>query len=101
MRAQQSVNFVNVTATIVGTFRLEGGRYQVTMVGTSGTLSLEILGPDDSTYVIMKDTLGNAVTNSSLGTVSIQTVDCPPGEYKFTGSSPVGAYASIVRVPSE
>jgi hypothetical protein len=49
----------------------------------------------------MKDTLGNAVTNSSLGTLSVQTVDCPPGQYELIGSSPVGAYASIVRVPSE
>lgn len=101
MRAQESRQFLNFSSSPQGPFFLTGGRYLVVMKGTSGTCSLEILGPDDSTYVIMKDTLGNAVTNASLGTLSIQTVDCPPGEYELIGSSPVGAYVTITRVPSE
>ena len=100
MRAQESVTFTSFSTT-QGPFFLRGGRYTVAMVVTSGTCSLEILGPDGSTYVIMNDTLGNAVTNASLATYSIQTVDCPPGEYQFAGSSPVAANASVVRVPSE
>lgn len=84
-----------------GPFVLNGGRYVVTMVGTSGTLSLKTLGPDGSTFIICKDIAGNAVTNGSLATASFNTVDLPPGQYEFAGSSPVAAFANVVRCPGE
>lgn len=105
MRAQESKLFNGIAnagfSTTQGPFRLEGGRYVVLMVGTSGTLSLEILGPDGSTFIIVTDNEGNAVTNASLGTASLNQVDLPPGQYQFAGSSPVAAYAQVVRCPIE
>lgn len=101
MRAQEAKLFSNFSSSPQGPFRLEGGRYVVCMVGTSGTLSLEILGPDGSTYIICKDIAGVAVTNAALGTASFNTVDLPPGQYEFIGASPVGAYAEVVRCPGD
>ena len=100
MRAPESHAFSDFSTT-QGPFQLYGGRYVVTMVGTSGTLSLKVLGPDNSTFIITKDIAGNAVTNGSLGTASFNTVDLPPGQYEFAGSSPVAAYASIARCPGD
>jgi hypothetical protein len=100
MRAQESFLFSNFTTT-QGPFTLRGGRYVVTMKGTSGTLSLQVLAADGTTFVIAKDIAGNAVTNASLATATFFTVDLPPISAEFAGSSPVGAYASIVRVPEE
>jgi hypothetical protein len=105
MRAQEAVLFNGTGSGFTGTptasFKLLGGRYVVCMVGTSGTLSLKILGPDGSTYIICKDIAGNAVTNGSLATASFNTVDLPPGQYEFDGTSPVAAYAEIVRCPGD
>ena len=101
MRAQEGVIFKNFSSSPQGPFKLLGGRYVVTMVGTSGTLSLEVLGPDGSTYIICKDIANNAVTNGSLATATFNTVDLPPCQCEFIGSTPVGAFASIVRVPQD
>ncbi len=100
MRATEAKLFSNFSTT-QGPFKLEGGRYVVCMVGTSGTLSLKTLGPDGTTYIICTDIAGNAVTNAALATASFNTVDLPPGQYEFAGSSPVGAYANVVRCPGE
>lgn len=89
------------TGSPTATFKLEGGRYVVCMVGTSGTLSLEMLGPDGTTFIICKDIAGNAITNGSLATASFNTVDLPPGQYVFAGTSPVAAFAQITRCPGE
>ena len=101
MRAPESHVFSNFSSSPTATFPLYGGRYVVTMVGTSGTLSLKVLGPDNSTFIITKDIAGNAVTNGSLGTATFNTVDLPPGQYQFAGSSPVAAYASVARCPGD
>ena len=102
MSATDGVIFSGVAlagfSTTQGPFNLKGGRYVVCMVGTSGTLSLKTLGPDNSTFIICKDIAGNAVTNGSLATASFNTVDLPAGQYQFSGSSPVAAFASAARV---
>lgn len=100
MRASDGFTFLNFTTT-QGPFVLEGGRYVVLMVGTSGTLSLKMLGPDGTTFIICKDIAGSAVTNGALATASFNTVDLPPGQFEFAGTSPVGAYANIYRCPGD
>lgn len=77
----------------VGPFRLTAGVYLLAVSGTfnSGSVSLQLLGPDGSTYL----TVGSAVT--SAGTA--QPLYCPDGQYQLAVSgSPSAMYASVSRI---
>lgn len=94
--AYESHAFSNFSTTQTFTVN-NGGRFMVNMMGTSGTLSLKRIGPDGSTAIICKDVTGTAITNGSLGTASTALADLAPGQYNFSGSTPVGAYAEVIR----
>jgi hypothetical protein len=96
--ATEAQSFTGISSSPTATFGLKGGQYQVTMLGTSGSLSLQGLGPDGSTFITMNDVNGHAVTNSSLGTASTTVVELPAGQYQFAGTSPVGATAGVARI---
>lgn len=100
MRATESITFKNFSTT-QGPFTLLGGRYLVTMLGTSGSLSFEYLGPDGSTWIVPNSLAGAATTNSSLGTPGSYVVPVSAGQYRFAGTSPVGAYAQVTRIPQD
>jgi hypothetical protein len=62
-------------STTSGTFILQGGKYAMDTIGTSfGSVTLQRLGPDGSTYV----TAATAVVANGAA-----TVDLPPGIYKL------------------
>ncbi len=64
----------NISAT-TGTFILQGGKYAMDVIGTSfGSVTLQRLGPDGSTYV----TAATAVVANGAA-----TLDLPPGLYKL------------------
>ena len=110
MRAPDSVTYSNFTAD-QGPFQLEGGKYLFGGVASSwGTLTLERLGPDGSTYVSVKaiyekadGTGGTAdpLVTSQLGANGAIVIDLPPGQYKIVASSVTAAYAEVTRVPGE
>lgn len=63
----------NISSTTAA-FQLAGGLYGVTVVATNyGTVTLQILGPDDSTYL-------TAMTAFSAN--GYATANLPPGKYK-------------------
>lgn len=84
--------FSNIGATTAA-FSLLGGKYAIAAAATgSGTMGLQILGPDGSTF-IAAHTAFAAVTGYIV-------VDLPPGQYKFVIATFTAVYASIVRIPT-
>lgn len=68
------VTFSNISAT-TASFHLAGGTYHITVVGaTFGTVTLQVLGGDGSTY------LTAATAFAANGAVS---VNLAPGTYRF------------------
>lgn len=108
MRAQQSFQWSNITATAVPTsppgcgnkysnsFSLNaGGIYQLSAVATTfGTgAQLNAVGPDGATLLPV---------SSSLTANGGQTLDLPPGAYVLTLTGTfVGFYATLTRLPEE
>ncbi len=76
----------------IGPFQLLGGKYFLSSSSSGGTnsVTVELLGPDGSTYI----PCGAAQTNT------YGTYDLPPGTYKIIGGA---AYAtgqgSLIKVP--
>lgn len=83
------VKFSNISAT-TSAFQLGGGWYTVACIGSSfGTVTLQILGPDGSTYM-------TALTAFSANGIS--TVQLPPGQYKVAITTTTGVYFSITPI---
>ncbi|HTV31094.1 MAG TPA: hypothetical protein VMF32_25395 [Xanthobacteraceae bacterium] len=97
--ATESHLFSNFAAT-QGPFVLKGGVYSFRASGTwnSGSLALNALGPDGSTYVPTKNLFGTAASLSANG--AVDGIYLPPGEYQLavTGS-PSALYAVVGSVP--
>lgn len=77
--------------------RFQGGKAQHAVVASSfdgGTVTLEGLGPDGSTYVEIA---------TGLTANGVQTVDIPPGQYRATvsGTSTATAalYSTLIGIP--
>lgn len=95
MRATDGVTFSNIGTGDTAGFVLDGGLYAlVANAGTwdSGSVVLDILGPDKSTYI---------ATSASLGANGIVTVELPPGEFQLAVTTTTGVYAQVTRVPGE
>ena len=89
--AEDGVSFKNISAT-TATFNLLGGRYYFSVIATgSGSITLEIQGPDGSTFV----TAATAVT--ATGAV---VVELPPGLYKFVIVTLTAIYIQLARIPT-
>jgi hypothetical protein len=87
-----AVSFSNISATTAA-FSLRGGRYAVMANATgSGTMGLQMLSPDGSTFV--------AVHTAFAAVTGFATVDLPPGTYKFVLATFTAVYASICRIPT-
>jgi hypothetical protein len=70
----QNQAFSNINAT-TSSFQLYGGEYAVDVIGsTFGTVTLQRLGPDGSTWL-------TALT--AFAANGTATVDLPPGQYKI------------------
>lgn len=86
----------NISATTNFSLNL-GGYYAISVLATwnsSGTVTLERLMPDGTTYVAV----GASTTFSANGSVVVQL---PPGQYQWTIATATAVYASAVRVPVE
>lgn len=73
-------------------FELVGGYYMLSGVATwgGGSLKLQQLGPDGSTYL---DTAASLTANG------IAYAYCAPGQYKLTVATATALYTTLVRVP--
>lgn len=91
-------SFSNISAT-TATFPLEGGRYVMSAVATwgGGSATLSMQAADGSTFLSPKDIGGSANTLTANGT---QTIDVPPGIFKFTIATASGVYINVWRVPA-
>jgi hypothetical protein len=76
------------------TFQLLGGLYGITATATwsSGSVTLEMLGPDGSTFV-------TAATAFSAN--GYETAYLPPGTYKWVIATATAVYARVTRIPFE
>lgn len=72
-----------------------GGKGNFAVVGTfgGGTVKLQALGPDGSTYI--------DVPNASLSAAGMVLFELPAGKIQavVTGGTPSGLYAKAARVP--
>ena len=73
-------------------FNLSGGLYAIATVATgTGTIDLQILGPDGSTWI--------AAMTQITATSKFQTQQLPPGSYRWATASFTAIYASVARIP--
>jgi hypothetical protein len=91
MRATDSHSISNASASS-DPFYVYGGHYQFTAVATwgGGTVKLQQLGPDGSTYLD---------TGLSLTANGIDQDILAPGTYKINVATATGVYANLTRVP--
>lgn len=90
--ATEARSFTNISATTAA-FSLLGGKYAVAAnAAGSGTMGLQTLGPDGSTYI--------AVHTAFAAVAGFVVVDLPPGQYKFVIVTFTAVYASVCRIPT-
>ena len=95
MRGTESVKFANIAAT-TAPFTLTGGHYAFSAHATgAGTISLEKLGPDGTTYT------APAAATTFTAVDGYGTVFLPPGMYRVSIVTFTAVYADITRIPYE
>lgn len=89
----QSVRFKAIAATTAA-FTLYGGVYVMDANATwgGGSVTLERLGADDTTYIAVATALSADGTSGAIA--------LPPGTYKFVVVSATALYVSVTRIPS-
>jgi hypothetical protein len=87
---KDEAKFSNISAT-TAPFVLKGGQYGVTVTATfsSGTVTLQRLGPDGSTYV-------TALT--AFSSAGFATAYLPQGTYRFAIATASAVYAEAVGI---
>ena len=85
--------FSNIAAT-TSAFTLKGGKYGAAVVATfgGGSVKLQTLGPDGSTYVSVS-------SGTDFSAAGYATVDLPPGQYRFTIATATAVYAAVTGIP--
>jgi hypothetical protein len=88
-----SKEFSNIAATTAA-FVLNGGYYMVAAVATfgGGSVELQILGPDQSTWL----SAPTALKLTAAGTIAGYL---PPGQYRFAIATSTAVYCSVAGVP--
>lgn len=82
----------NASAGNSTAFYLTGGLYAITTVSTgTGTIDLEVLGPDGSTWI--------AAMTQITTTSKFQTQQLPPGTYRWATATFTAIYATVSRIP--
>lgn len=85
------------------TFALLGGKYAVSVVAAgidfANYITLQMLGPDGSTYLDIKDNFdAEDYTVSRFQANGVKVFDLPAGRYRFTETGALtGIYAAITR----
>ena len=87
----------NIAAT-TSAFALKGGLYTLAALATwgGGSVALQMLGPDNSTYMTVNDVYGAPVSFTANGQT---TAALPPGQYKWTIATATAVYAIAASVP--
>ena len=95
MNVTESVLF---TSALPGPFTLKGGRYLFSVTATfgGGSVALQGLLPDGTTFATVPDVAGNAVSLTAAGW---KTVDLTPGQYKITIVTATSVLANATSVP--
>jgi hypothetical protein len=88
-----SKEFSNISANTAN-FNLNGGYYMVAAVATfsAGSVELQMLGPDQSTWLSAPTALKLSVAGTIAGYL-------PPGIYRFTIVTATAVYCSVAGVP--
>lgn len=90
---QEQVLFQNVAAGTSATFTLRGGSYWIETKSTgTGTIDLQKLGPDGSTWT--------ARITQITTTAGQQTISLPPGSYRYVIATFTANYVEITRIPT-
>jgi hypothetical protein len=91
--ASENVSFSNFSAS-TSAFQLRGGLYAAAAKATwgGGSVKLQALGPDGSTYTSVSSGTGFSAD-------AYATAYLPPGQYRFTIATASAVYASVTRVP--
>jgi hypothetical protein len=92
MPAGEAKKFSNVSATSAA-FPLQGGTYQVAVVATfgGGSVGLQMLGPDGSTWLAV---------HAALTAAGAAVVDIPQGQFRLAITTATAVYASVISVPA-
>lgn len=108
MRALNGVLFKNVTTSQQFSLTEDAGDYLVEVVATfgGGSVELQKLGPDASTYISLTAPFNNAGTEADLvigkfSAAGAKVLRLPPGSYQFTVTTATAVYARISRIPGE
>lgn len=99
----------NVAASTTGNVVI-GGKYLMEVVATfgGGSVKLQRLGPDDTTFLDIKqvfekaDGVGGTADLLAVGSFTAngaQILDLAPGSYKCTIATATAVYASLERIP--
>ncbi len=104
--AQEAVNFANIAASTAKFELTLGGKYAVYVSATfgGGSVKLQTLSPDGTTWLDIQAPFNNAGTEADLviGTFSangMKVLDLPPAGYRFTIATASAVYAAVVRCP--
>ena len=97
MNITESKPFLNIAATTAA-FALKGGLYTLMALATwgGGSAALQILGPDNSTYMTVNDVYGAPVSFTANGQT---TAALPPGQYKWTIATATAIYLIAASIP--
>lgn len=83
----------NIAAGTGTAFSLRGGSYWIESKSTgTGTIDLQKLGPDGSTYT--------ARITQITATAGQQTISLPPGTYRWVIATFTANYLEISRIPT-
>lgn len=87
------VVFSNIAPQTTAAFVLRGGSYWIETKSTgTGTIDLQKLGPDGTTYT--------ARITQITATAGQQTISLPPGTYKVVIATFTANYVEITRIPT-
>lgn len=87
------VIFSNIAPSTTAAFSLRGGSYWIETKSTgAGTIDLQKLGPDQSTYT--------ARITQITATAGQQTISLPPGTYRWVVATFTANYLEITRIPT-
>src|SRR5262245_35114300 len=98
MRAHDGVGgvgFQNISATPAA-FQLMGGAYVIDVIATwnsTGTVTLQRLGPDGNTYITAATALSADGTSGSIA--------LPAGTYRLAIATATAVFAAVLPIPGE
>lgn len=107
MRALNGFSFSNVASSQQFTLTEDAGDFLMEVIGTGfGTVELQKLGPDGSTYLSLKAPFNNTSTEADLIIGSFaangsKVLRLSPGKYQVTIATTTAVYVRISRIPGE